>query len=89
MRLSQAIQSHDVGRGRGGVETALARYTGPALVVAVDSDRLYPLKNSIALDRGFAGSQGVKVVHSPWATTASWWNPVRLNAFISEFETSL
>ncbi|MFV0287187.1 MAG: homoserine O-acetyltransferase [Demequina sp.] len=89
VRLSQAIQSHDVGRGRGGVETALARYTGPALVVAVDSDRLYPLKNSIALDRGFAGSQGVKVVHSPVGHDGFLVESGQLNAFISEFETSL
>ncbi|MCR6711839.1 MAG: homoserine O-acetyltransferase [Demequina sp.] len=74
IRLAQAIQSHDVGRDRGGVETALARFTNPALVVAVDSDRLYPLKNSQRLDAALSGSDGVKVVHSPLGMTASWWS---------------
>jgi homoserine O-acetyltransferase len=40
--LTEAMNSHDVGRGRGGVEAALSRITGRLVVVAVDSDRLYP-----------------------------------------------
>src|SRR5688500_14076512 len=42
VRLTQAMNSWDVGRGRGGVEAALARVTARALVATVDSDRLYP-----------------------------------------------
>lgn len=89
IRLVNAIQSHDVGRGRGGVETALARYTGPALVVAVDSDRLYPLKNSVALDRGLVGSAGIKVVRSPVGHDGFLVESEQLNAFIAAFERQL
>src|SRR5690554_3068170 len=89
VRLAQAIQSHDVGRGRGGVETALARYTNPALIVAVDSDRLYPLKNSQRLDAALSGSQGIKVVHSPVGHDGFLVESDQLNAFMSEFERSL
>ena len=89
IRLVQAIQSHDVGRGRGGIETALARYTGPALVVAVDSDRLYPLKNSQLLDAGLSGSNGVKVVHSPVGHDGFLVESGQLNAFIAEFDAAL
>lgn len=89
LRLAQAIQSHDVGRGRGGVETALARYTDPALVVAVDSDRLYPLKNSQRLDRALSGSDGIKVVHSPVGHDGFLVESGQLNAFMAEFEQSL
>lgn len=39
--LTQAMNSHDVGRGRGGVAAALAQTNVPALVIAIDSDRLY------------------------------------------------
>lgn len=42
MTLTRAMDSHDVGRGRGGVERALAGVTTPLLVVAVDSDVLFP-----------------------------------------------
>ncbi len=41
--LTQAMNDHDVGRGRGGVEAALAGVAAPTLVVGIDSDRLYPL----------------------------------------------
>lgn len=40
--LSHVLDSHDVGRGRGGVEAALATLRQPALVVAIDTDVLYP-----------------------------------------------
>lgn len=89
VRLAQAIQSHDVGRDRGGAETALARYTNPALVVAVDSDRLYPLKNSQRLDAALSGSNGVKVVHSPVGHDGFLVESGQLNAFMEEFERGL
>jgi homoserine O-acetyltransferase len=40
--LTEAMSSHDVGRGRGGVPAALAEVRAEVTVVAVDSDRLYP-----------------------------------------------
>ncbi len=43
VRLTQAMDSHDLGRGRGGEAAAvLAGLRMPALVVSVDSDVLYP-----------------------------------------------
>jgi len=41
--LVEAMNSHDVGRGRGGVEEALASITATALVLGIDSDRLFPI----------------------------------------------
>ena len=41
--LSEAMNSHDVGRGRGGVPAALARVTARVAVAGIDTDRLYPL----------------------------------------------
>jgi homoserine O-acetyltransferase len=48
--LSEAMNSHDVGRGRGGVTAALARVTAEVEVAGIDTDRLYPL----ALQRDLA-----------------------------------
>lgn len=42
--LTEAMSSHDVGRGRGGVVAALSGVTADTTVVAVDSDRLYPAR---------------------------------------------
>lgn len=41
--VATAMSSHDVGRDRGGVETALAGVVIPTLVLAIDSDRLFPV----------------------------------------------
>ena len=43
IRLTQTLDSHDVGRGRGGEKAALATLRQPALVMGVDSDVLYPV----------------------------------------------
>ena len=40
--LSEAMNRHDVGRGRGGVTAALAGVTAEVAVAGIDSDRLYP-----------------------------------------------
>jgi len=42
--LTEAMNTWDVGRGRGGAEAALGRVSARALVAGVDSDRLYPLE---------------------------------------------
>ena len=40
--LTEAMNSHDVGRGRGGVAAALGGITIPVSVVSIDTDRLFP-----------------------------------------------
>ncbi|MGY1716547.1 homoserine O-acetyltransferase [Geodermatophilus sp. SYSU D01106] len=62
--LTEAMNTWDVGRGRGGVEAALARVTARAVVAGVDSDRLYPLE----LQQRVADALGVPlhVVSSPY-----------------------
>ncbi|MFM7617893.1 MAG: homoserine O-acetyltransferase [Actinomycetes bacterium] len=42
--LSRAMNHHDVGRGRGGVATALRRITAEVTLAGITSDRLYPLR---------------------------------------------
>jgi homoserine O-acetyltransferase/O-succinyltransferase len=41
--LTESMNSHDVGRDRGGVAAALRRVDAEVLVAGVDSDRLYPI----------------------------------------------
>jgi homoserine O-acetyltransferase len=62
--LTGAMNTWDVGRGRGGVEAALARVTARAVVAGVDSDRLYPLH----LQQRVADALGVPlhVLSSPY-----------------------
>jgi homoserine O-acetyltransferase len=64
IRLVEAMCSHDVGRGRGGVREALANVTVPAMVMAVDTDRLYPLSDAQLLADSLPGAQGVTLMSS-------------------------
>ncbi|PFG30885.1 homoserine O-acetyltransferase MetX [Paramicrobacterium agarici] len=41
--LVEAMNSHDVGRGRGDIASACSRVTMPTLVLGIDSDRLFPV----------------------------------------------
>lgn len=47
--LNLAMNSHEIGRGRGGTVAALAGMTARATVVGVDTDRLYPLHQQLDL----------------------------------------
>jgi homoserine O-acetyltransferase len=62
--LTETMNSWDVGRGRGGLDAALARVTARALVAGVGSDRLYPLE----LQQRVADALGVplQVIASPY-----------------------
>ncbi|QCQ93941.1 homoserine O-acetyltransferase [Rhodococcus sp. SGAir0479] len=62
--LSEAMNRHDVGRGRGGVAAALASTDVPVVVGGVDSDRLYPLRLQQELADGLPGCDGLRVLES-------------------------
>jgi homoserine O-acetyltransferase len=47
--LTKAMDLHDVGRGRQGIDAAMARLACPVLSVGVVSDILYPLHHSHAI----------------------------------------
>ena len=49
VRLTQAMNDHDVSVGRGGYEETLQRIVQPALVVSVSSDGLYPPAEQVLL----------------------------------------
>lgn len=68
--LTEAMNSHDVGRGRGGVAAALRRVTAPTLVAGIDSDRLFPLAQQEELAAGIPGADRVRVVQSPYGHDA-------------------
>lgn len=62
--LTEAMNRHDVGRGRGGVAAALASTPVPCVVGGVDSDRLYPLRTQEELAELLPGCDGLEIVHS-------------------------
>ena len=64
--LTEAMNSHDVGRGRGGVERALRRVSADLVVAAVDSDRLYPPRLSEEIVAATPTARPLVMVESPY-----------------------
>jgi len=64
--LSEAMNSHDVGRGRGGAPAALSRVTAEVHVAGIDSDRLYPLALQAELAELLPGERPITVIRSPF-----------------------
>lgn len=62
--LSDALSTHDVGRGRGGVAAALSGVTVPVIVGGITSDRLYPLRLQQELADLLPTCQALNVVES-------------------------
>ncbi len=62
--LSEAMNHHDVGRGRNGVARALAGVRADVAVAGIRSDRLYPLGLQYQLARMLPGARPVAVVES-------------------------
>lgn len=83
--LTESILSHDVGRGRGGVEAALASVTAEALVVAVDTDRLYLPSQSERIAQALPGSDGVRTVRSDFGHDGFLIEEDQVGAFVRDF----
>jgi homoserine O-acetyltransferase len=64
--LTDAMNTWDLGRGRGGVEAALGRVTTPLVVAGVDSDRLYPLWLQEQIAASPATVKGLRVIASEY-----------------------
>ena len=62
--LSEAMNHHDVGRGRGGIESALGRVAADVTIAGMSSDRLYPLRLQQELARLLPTASGVHVVET-------------------------
>jgi homoserine O-acetyltransferase len=64
--LTESMNSHDVGRGRGGPAAALRRVRARTIVAGIDSDRLYPLSQQNHLAACIPAAASVRVIASPY-----------------------
>lgn len=63
--LTEALNRHDIGRGRGGLNKALAASRVPTMVVGVDTDILYPYHQQEHLSRNVGELLAMAKVVSP------------------------
>jgi homoserine O-acetyltransferase len=62
--LSEAMNHHDVGRGRGGIADALSTVKARVTVAGIASDRLYPIGQQHEIARLLPGDHEVHVIQS-------------------------
>ncbi|TAM67530.1 MAG: homoserine O-acetyltransferase [Microbacteriaceae bacterium] len=71
--LVEAMNSHDIGRGRGGIARALERVTARTLVVGIDSDRLFPVEGQATIAADISGNidgDSAALISSPFGHDA-------------------
>ncbi len=84
--LTRAMDSHDLARGRGPYPEALAAIRTPTLVVAIESDVLYPPEEQIELAAGL-GAARLRWIRSPHGHDAFLIEGGQVNELVSEFRS--
>jgi homoserine O-acetyltransferase len=82
--LTRAMDTHDVGRGRGDWRRALASVRAPALVVSIDSDVLYPPVEQAELAAALPGARLV-TLSSPHGHDAFLIEAEAVDALVARF----
>jgi homoserine O-acetyltransferase len=82
--LSEAMNHHDVGRGRGGLAAALGQVRCKVAVAGIDSDRLYPLRLQQELCELLPGHPELTVIHSMYGHDSFLIESEAVGAFIRQ-----
>jgi homoserine O-acetyltransferase len=83
--LTESMLTHDLGRDRGGIATALQSIDSRALVVAVDSDRLFPVKDSELIVKHLRGADELHLLRSDFGHDGFLIEFDQLGPVVAEF----
>lgn len=83
--LTRSMITHDLGRDRGGVDNALAQVTARGLVIAVDTDRLFPVAQSERIAQHVPGAGPLRVVHSDYGHDGFLIEADQVGAHVADF----
>lgn len=87
LKLTEQMDSHDVGRNRGGAKEALGSVHIPALVLGINSDVLYPIHEQDELASLFPNGE-LKVIKSNAGHDGFLLEQTQVADYISEFLSS-
>ena len=82
--LTRAMDGHDLARGRGSYPAALGAIRTPTLVVAIDSDVLYPPEEQLELAAALPAGR-LRWLRSPHGHDAFLIEGEKVNALLAEF----
>jgi len=55
--LTKSVDSHNAGRGRGGIKKALAKITAPTVVAGIDNDLLFPIEEQLFMAQNIKNAE--------------------------------
>lgn len=82
--LSKSMDSHNVGRGRNGVENALRQIRAKTLVIGIDSDILFPFREQEFLDHCIPNAE-YRSIHSEFGHDGFLLEYQQIEQIIGEF----
>ena len=88
LRLMDAMDSHDLARGRGDLKRALAGIKTPVLTVGISSDILYPASEVEDLASGLPNAR-YQMLHAPQGHDSFLIETANLDAIVSRFKNDL
>ncbi|MDP4825016.1 MAG: homoserine O-acetyltransferase [Candidatus Nanopelagicales bacterium] len=82
--LTRAMSLFDLGEGRGGTQSALATIDQPLIVVGIDTDRLFPLRQQRIIAEQAPGALDLRILSSPYGHDGFLVEDEQVGAFIGE-----
>ncbi len=82
--LSKAMDSHNVGRKRGGVERALTQVKAQTQIIGISSDLLFPFEEQQFIARHIPGSQ-IEIIPSRWGHDGFLVEIEKLSTILNQF----
>ncbi|MGB3468479.1 MAG: homoserine O-acetyltransferase, partial [Cyclobacteriaceae bacterium] len=85
--LSKAMDSHHLGRNREGLKEALGRITSSALVIGINTDNLFPVKEQVFLFNHIHNAQ-LEIVDSEFGHDGFLTETIKINQLVKRFINS-
>jgi homoserine O-acetyltransferase len=82
--VCRSMDTHHVGRGRGGVEAALGSISADSLVIGIQSDILFPINEQIEIANYIPNAQ-LEIIDSPYGHDGFLIEDEKLTSIIDKF----
>lgn len=82
--LTKAMDTHHVGRARGGIQKALELIKAKALIISIESDLLFPMEEQLLL-YSYIPDASFKLIDSPYGHDGFLIEQEQLSAVITQF----
>lgn len=84
IKITEQMDTHDVGRGRGGAQAALSKMEAEVMIIGIDSDILYPIHEQQALQALIPGAE-LEIIRSDEGHDGFLLEQDRLSAILDKF----